>query len=546
MTIRYKLGFIVLGLSLIITSMFGVTWYTTSAQKADGLVINLAGRQRMLSQKMSKEFFLYASNINNEKKNQYSNMLKTTMEIFDVTLRALMVSGEAPVSLDLNGKYAKCPEAVEPALGQLKRVEFIWDDFSDHINVSLSQTSEIEKAISYVNGNNIKLLKEINRAVGMMQKNSEKKVLRLLILQTIGVTIGFILTIISFFQIKDIIARLMKTASIAEKMGKGDLTCSFPASENSDELSFLGKNLNVFAGDLRNNINEISLGAANLSESSSLMNQVADKLSDESNTSAEKIVSVAGNAEGMSHDMNAVAAAMEELSANTQQIAESTSEMTETIKNISGNTDDASRISGDAVSKVELASSRVDELGEAAEKIGTVSDTITDISNQINLLALNATIEAARAGESGKGFAVVADEIKNLASQTSGATEEIKRSIELIQESTQLTFSDIKDVVSIINDVNEIVSNIAVSVDDQAETISRIDTNVSEGASAIQEISVNVAKTSEAAVMASEDVDIVRESIIQVSSSSSDILSKSGELSDFSRGLKGMVERFKL
>lgn len=67
MAIRYKLGLIVAGLSLIIISMFLVTWDTTSALKADGLVINLAGRQRMLSQKMSKELFSFATTTEAEK-----------------------------------------------------------------------------------------------------------------------------------------------------------------------------------------------------------------------------------------------------------------------------------------------------------------------------------------------------------------------------------------------------------------------------------------------------------------------------------------------
>jgi methyl-accepting chemotaxis protein len=69
-------------------------------------------------------------------------------------------------------------------------------------------------------------------------------------------------------------------------------------------------------------------------------------------------------------------------------------------------------------------------------EISKVTETITEISEQTNLLALNATIEAARAGEAGKGFAVVANEIKELAKQTSDATQEIKRKIESVQAST--------------------------------------------------------------------------------------------------------------
>lgn len=150
----------------------------------------------------------------------------------------------------------------------------------------------------------------------------------------------------------------------------------------------------------------------------------------------------------MSDDLNSIAAAMEELSTNTQQIAEAATRRSDTSKNIAENADRASTISGIAVESVDSASSRVDDLGDAAVKIGKVSETISDISTQTNLLALNATIEAARAGEAGKGFAVVANEIKNLASETTGATEEIKKNIESIQGSTVSTVEDIKQIAS--------------------------------------------------------------------------------------------------
>ena len=75
-------------------------------------------------------------------------------------------------------------------------------------------------------------------------------------------------------------------------------------------------------------------------------------------------------------------------------------------------------------------------VANAASDIGEVAGTIQDIAEQTNLLALNATIEAARAGGSGKGFAVVASEVKELATQTANATDDIRGRIEGIQRST--------------------------------------------------------------------------------------------------------------
>ena len=155
-----------------------------------------------------------------------------------------------------------------------------------------------------------------------------------------------------------------------------------------------------------------------------------------------------------------VAAASEQASANVQSVASATGEMGSSIDEIRRQVQVSTTIAGEAVKQAEKTDGRINELSQAATRIGDVVKLITTIAAQTNLLALNATIEAARAGEAGKGFAVVASEVKMLATQTAKATEEIKQQIAGMQDATKESVAAIKEIGETIARISEIASTI--------------------------------------------------------------------------------------
>ncbi len=208
---------------------------------------------------------------------------------------------------------------------------------------------------------------------------------------------------------------------------------------------------------------------------------------------------------------NAVATAASQASGSVQTVAGSSEEMTTSIGTISRRVSDATQRAEGAATQAQKSRDTSHTLSEAAEKIGTVVQLVQAIASQTNLLALNATIEAARAGEAGKGFAVVASEVKNLAHQTSKATEEISTQVANIQGITSETRAAIDDISNTLSEISAIMSGIEVDTAQQRNSTQDISKSVQDAARGTLEVSNHIGQitltSAETGRMASEARD---------------------------------------
>jgi methyl-accepting chemotaxis protein len=211
-------------------------------------------------------------------------------------------------------------------------------------------------------------------------------------------------------------------------------------------------------------------------------------------------------------------------------VASATEELSASINEIRRQVSESSRIAERAVDEAGRANVTVEALAREAQQIGEVVMLISDIASQTNMLALNATIEAARAGEAGKGFAVVAAEVKNLATQTAKATDDIGNRIGEIQGSTKGTVDVIASIRRTIEEISGISTAIASAVKEQGAATKEIARNVQQAAQGTGEVSSNIAGVTEAAE--------------KTGTAASQVLGSAGAFSKQADVLRSEVERF--
>jgi methyl-accepting chemotaxis protein len=242
-TISGRMIAILTSFALLLGACTLASYVVLRRQADDALIVNLAGRQRMLTQKMTKEAAQLVNAAHDANESVVANQreqLQNTMRAFEMTLFALKDGGPAPLNLEMT-RMRQSPSPSTPEIAkQLGLVATSWDAFKKDMNDLVHSNGNNPAAAKAVMAANVPLMDQMNNAVNLMQADSEQKVNVLLLVQNIAVLLGVVLVAVGVWVARTTIARpLIELAAAARTMSTGNLNVVFNL-EGTKEVKELG------------------------------------------------------------------------------------------------------------------------------------------------------------------------------------------------------------------------------------------------------------------------------------------------------------------
>lgn len=512
----------------------------------------------------------------NQGANAAANLVATTGEMRYFSLRYIFAGEEAAVAR-MHEKQAESTqllasidkvssdriEDLVPAIAALREQEVVYRNTFDALQARLkthgrdAETSAIAYRLATAGDALFSQAESLEKQLLARAKMVEKEavssfVSQVLVASILAVTALLLMLAALKFLSRDLTVKLREIADGMNRLAKADNDFEIEGGDRKDELGEMVRAIYVFqAGTKR--LNQWSRERVERSQREAdereqarqdrqnLLNDLADQfertvgdvvagVAAASSQLQNTASSMAGSAEESARQTAEVAKSMEEANAGATAAAAASDEFAMSIGEISRQAASSAELARKATDSAQQADVTISALSASAEEVGQIVELIQTIAQRTNLLALNASIEAARGGEAGRGFAVVASEVKELAMQTSRATQQVAEQIRSMQDTTGASVSALRMIAKQVEQLETTAVSIASAVDQQSVA----------GQDLARSIDIAARNTDRV----SSHVEDLRDLSLSTGAAASQVLSSATDLEEQAMTLRGQVQDF--
>lgn len=512
----------------------------------------------------------------NQGANSAANLVAATGEMRYFSLRYIFAGEEAAIGR-MHEKQARAGalineidklldvegDSLAPAITAIREQEVVYRNTFDALQARLSTKGRDTEAVAIAYklataGDTLfaqaeELQKQLLSRASTIEKQAVSSFVTQIMIVSIMAAIALVVMLLALKMLtRDLTLKLREIANGMTRLSKTDTDFDIAGGERADEIGEMIRAIYVFKRGTKR-LNEWSRERVERSqkeveerekariERENLLSDLADQfertvgdvvsgVAAASSQLQNTATSMAGSAEESTRQTADVAKSMEDANAGATAAAAASDEFAMSIGEISRQAASSAELARKATDSAQQADATISALSASAEEVGQIVELIQTIAQRTNLLALNASIEAARGGEAGRGFAVVASEVKELAMQTSRATEQVAEQIRSMQDTTGASVNALQTIAKQVEQLETTAVSIASAVDQQSVA----------GQDLARSIDIAARNTDRV----SSHVEDLRELSLATGAAASQVLSSATDLEEQASTLRGQVQNF--